>query len=480
MTTLVRALPDLVRRLRRAGEHPNPGLLEAIRAQGAAAIPTLIDIAIDKKLHNAPGDRPEVWAPLHAIALLGDLQAAEAVAPLLPLFDWTDDDWLGQALPEALGKIGEPALDPLRGVLFDHTRDPWCCARAAKGLERIGNTHPELRGQAVATLVERLAPAESRTPDDEVVNAEVVVALMDLGAVEAADAIRAAYDEQRVDTSIVGFDSVASELGLATLSAQHSDGLVLQLECRACGYARNHALAWVYYMLGTEGVAAGHADGPSPFVIPQHIVCPQCGAMDEYDLPPLSVMRLWGMMFRQAAAPGLLPTGVSAPLKADAALRVARCRLPDGEVMHPFHIRERYAAQVADEPDRADARVRYAAILAFLGHDAEAIDQCAHAMRCDPANTAARLLRTALLTLPKNPEHAAEDRLGAVVRTGQVRVELLPAREGVNEPDAVLPGWWPASLNRPAFNAAPLPRKPGRNEPCYCGSGRKYKKCHGQ
>jgi len=22
------------------------------------------------------------------------------------------------------------------------------------------------------------------------------------------------------------------------------------------------------------------------------------------------------------------------------------------------------------------------------------------------------------------------------------------------------------------------PEKPGRNEPCWCGSGRKYKKCH--
>ncbi|GEM_PF-4289014 len=69
--------------------------------------------------------------------------------------------------------------------------------------------------------------------------------------------------------------------------------------------------------------------------------------MDEYDLPPLSMMHLWGMMFRQVAAPGLLPTGVSAPLKADAALKVARCRLPDGDVMHPFLICERYVAQVA-------------------------------------------------------------------------------------------------------------------------------------
>ena len=31
-------------------------------------------------------------------------------------------------------------------------------------------------------------------------------------------------------------------------------------------------------------------------------------------------------------------------------------------------------------------------------------------------------------------------------------------------------------------NLAPYRReapKPGRNEPCFCGSGKKYKKCHG-
>jgi uncharacterized protein YecA (UPF0149 family) len=32
-----------------------------------------------------------------------------------------------------------------------------------------------------------------------------------------------------------------------------------------------------------------------------------------------------------------------------------------------------------------------------------------------------------------------------------------------------------------AFRAAPRPdpgREPGRNEPCWCGSGQKYKRCH--
>jgi len=40
----------------------------------------------------------------------------------------------------------------------------------------------------------------------------------------------------------------------------------------------------------------------------------------------------------------------------------------------------------------------------------------------------------------------------------------------------------PADPNRPGSAAAPTrPAKlPGRNEPCFCGSGKKYKKCHGR
>ena len=35
----------------------------------------------------------------------------------------------------------------------------------------------------------------------------------------------------------------------------------------------------------------------------------------------------------------------------------------------------------------------------------------------------------------------------------------------------------------PGFSNAPLPRhavKVGRNDPCPCGSGQKFKKCHGK
>jgi len=40
--------------------------------------------------------------------------------------------------------------------------------------------------------------------------------------------------------------------------------------------------------------------------------------------------------------------------------------------------------------------------------------------------------------------------------------------------DRVSPGAPAPSLSPPS----PPARKPGRNEPCWCGSGKKYKRCH--
>jgi uncharacterized protein YecA (UPF0149 family) len=38
----------------------------------------------------------------------------------------------------------------------------------------------------------------------------------------------------------------------------------------------------------------------------------------------------------------------------------------------------------------------------------------------------------------------------------------------------------PADASAPASANTPAPSKtPGRNDPCFCGSGKKFKKCHG-
>src|SRR5579884_2204456 len=89
-------LAQLLGELRRAGQTPKRALLDRVKAQGQAAVPPLIVMAVDDALHNADSDSAEVWAPLHAIQLLGEMGAVEAVEQLLPLFGRVDEDYLAE------------------------------------------------------------------------------------------------------------------------------------------------------------------------------------------------------------------------------------------------------------------------------------------------------------------------------------------------------------------------------------------------
>ena len=81
-----------------------------------------------------------------------------------------------------------------------------------------------------------------------------------------------------------------------------------------------------------------------------------------------------------------------------------------------------------------------------------------------------------------------------------IHEEAAPAAAGAEAPDAPLPQGVPASMpagpapgaraprpmrSPPAATGAPetfvrTGRKVGRNEPCPCGSGKKFKQCHGR
>ena len=150
---------EVLAELRQAGQDPDQALLDRVKALGPAAVRPLIEMATDESLHRAETESPEVWAPLHAIQILGELGATEAVEPLLPLLA-QDDEWLDELLPECFGRIGRPALPPLRAYLFDHTHDVWARSRAAEALTQMAQHHPELR--APLPFQAALAPRNRR------------------------------------------------------------------------------------------------------------------------------------------------------------------------------------------------------------------------------------------------------------------------------------------------------------------------------
>jgi uncharacterized protein YecA (UPF0149 family) len=79
-----------------------------------------------------------------------------------------------------------------------------------------------------------------------------------------------------------------------------------------------------------------------------------------------------------------------------------------------------------------------------------------------------------------------------VVRDAPMALPTITTWADAQESRGALPsepratGWSPTapgSAPAPAPKPAPTPRTPtgekiGRNDPCYCGSGKKYKKCH--
>jgi len=490
----------LLEELRQAGEEPAPALLDGIKALGSAAIRPLVALATDEALHNADPEDPEGWAPLHAIEILGELGAAEAVEPLLPLLEWHDDALI-ELLPVALGRIGQPAVAPLRALLSDHSGDMWTRESAAAALAHVAQHHPDARDEVVAILVEALDAAEPHTPASETLSGMIVSRLLDLEAKEAAPAIARAFADDRVDQRIVDLAWARYELGLGpeprTPFPRQDKGLHLWLRCTACGFERPHDVEKVYYDLGTmERRKRGEETPYGEFVIPRQITCPKCGAVDSYELTGEAHLALTAEVLKQVAeAKASRRPGDDA----ERALVYTRFTVAGGREVHPYEGRDMYRQQVAAEPDNADLRVRYASVLRFLGQRDEAACQYQAALGLDPSNAEAYL--SLGLFARDADDHAEARRLferllevlpQARMSRGEREEYVSQAREELERLEGPRRGAAPRAASVPASLAAGFangtlaPGQParsshkvGRNDPCPCGSGKKYKKCCG-
>ncbi len=213
MTSLSTNLNAHLRELRRVGREAPRDLLDGILAHGDAAIAPLMLLATDPFLHSPDATEPDVWAPVHAIGLLGELHAAEAVPTLIPLLR-LDDDWLNEYLPQALGRIGRPAIEPLRAALWDATLDTWGATTAAHALNEAVKHHPELRDEVVAILTARLDDEANDRDDAEGLNGFIISYLCDLKAVESIESIRRAYKSDRVDEFVIRPEHAGAALGM--------------------------------------------------------------------------------------------------------------------------------------------------------------------------------------------------------------------------------------------------------------------------
>lgn len=167
-------------------------------------IPELVRLACDKRLHRTAGDRPEVWAGLHAWRTLGQLGADEAGAPLLDLLNFlaeTEEDWGLEEVPLVLAMIGPASIEPARQFLGDARKRLWARVGAATALREVAQRHPASRDLCTRHLA---ACLENARWNDPTLNGFLVAGLLETGAADASGVIEQAFQKGCVDPSVAG------------------------------------------------------------------------------------------------------------------------------------------------------------------------------------------------------------------------------------------------------------------------------------
>ncbi len=202
--------------------HPEQPLAEKWLDYGSMGltrehIGELIDMAVDKDLHLALSESPEVWAPVHAWRALAQLGAVEAIEPLIGQFyriDEENDDAVGEDMPIVFSMLGPEAVRPLEKYLQSTSNGLFARVCAAHCLETIASKHPAVRDLCVQLLMGQLLCYDLNDPT---LNGFVVANLVALQASEVIDCIRQAFALERVDPFVVGdLEEVEMQLGLRT------------------------------------------------------------------------------------------------------------------------------------------------------------------------------------------------------------------------------------------------------------------------
>jgi tetratricopeptide (TPR) repeat protein len=454
-------------------------------------VPDLIRMVLDEDLNKRKEDDPAVWAPYHALHVLGALHAEEAAEPLLACLEW-DDDWILDVLPEVYAGIGPSAIPILQAYLADPAHSHQARNEATGVLAAIGKADRTAREGVTKYLTAFLdRPGADDSAAEEALTTAAIVALLYLQARSAYPAIQRAFSENRVNLAVVAMEDVEQELRVRPTrpfskrpARGKEAGIKVVLRCKVCGRERPHVFPKVYCDLGTVKDKKKLARY-GPLVIPQRVVCPKCGATDQYELAGMAYLALMADVLART------DPKLAKRFKSNEGVEYIDFTTRWGP-MHPQEAIERYRREIARHPNNASLRVGYGNVLDFLGRSDEAEVEYQEAVRLEPGNPEGWVNLAQLAERRKDAAAALEfwqrtlDVTPASRLPREARETILAAAR--NHLSALRAGKMPRDLIMEprryelAQQPAPTTREPqvDRNALCPCGSGRKYRYCHGR
>jgi yecA family protein len=175
-------------------------------------VPTLLTLYADEEINAMDSDRPEVWAPVHAWRTLGQLGSEASIVPIIQSFDTLyDDDYAQSELPGVIGMIGPVAIPALVDYWQQLDKNEFSYCLAVDALGEIAKRDPAHRLPVIDIYIDYM---KHPYPSERVLNGLLIAQLMDLKAVEAIDGIRNMFALDCVDLSCAGdLEEVEIDLG---------------------------------------------------------------------------------------------------------------------------------------------------------------------------------------------------------------------------------------------------------------------------
>ncbi|MGB9699649.1 MAG: SEC-C metal-binding domain-containing protein [Thermodesulfobacteriota bacterium] len=257
-------------------------------------------------------------------------------------------------------------------------------------------------------------------------------------------------------------------LNSENLTALLRKPLQIELQCRQCGKP---------YFYEVKNVYLEEKDGRP--IIEDKIVCKNCQAINQYELTSKANMAIIGQMILMHALADKGNLDLT-----ESSIKIASTALMDGRQMSKEEMLKYYGKEIKRTPKDPALRIGYANVLIRAGREKEAVSQYEEALRLDPLAVEA-YASLGELAADKGNFALAYDYFKKAfdcLHTGHYyrTKNLDQAKEAIVnnlEHYRHLADRKPEETYRPSSSAIVKQGKVGRNAPCPCGSGKKYKKC---
>ncbi|MCU0591500.1 MAG: SEC-C domain-containing protein [Desulfobacterales bacterium] len=423
--------------------------------------------------------RPRSLAMERLIEFLGDHMDANIAERLLMLE--SDIPELGEGLALAASRLGAPLLDILPAVV--ESQKPAAMTRSLELMRRLPcegaatlllnhwdqfwTLDKLILLEAVQDIGDRrfIAPLRNELREMEIQEAQTYRLLCLIHGVETPllNEIEAEAEARSREHT-----KIQEALSSGDLTAVLDQPLNLELKCRRCRKIYTYPVEEVTMLPDAKG----------DYIIADHIRCKNCGALDDYEKTAESNMAVMG---RNLA---LLAIGDKARKYYEKGpLRFAQSKRIGGKARSIDEALLYYEEMLAQKPDHVPSLIGYANTLSNAKRAEDAVASYRKAIEHDP------LAVEAIVSLGQNA--AAYGRLEEAYGYLKQAVEILDyghyyrvSQDLGDFKAGVYEVYAEAALNlgkdlepiaRPTAPAKKL--KIGRNDPCPCGSGKKYKKC---